>query len=402
MGSSPLSVGGATHSWILPQLRVSLPLSFLLCLLWLFSRALPVRMYSSCPPPLVSTMVFPVSPIVSSSFESTATSFGRLDLLYTPLVFSILWAPVLSILRASDTCLTKGELKNFIIWNWNSVSLPLCSVCQWLYMWESDALFLASLMWFPHLSDPDLAVSPTYLTVGSPLSSIHSLHVDSYIKLLRLQFSGFLAMGHARHFFLPHGLVSNGLDLVSNSLKSTPLLSTSLYFQPVISPTLFSSPCIFLRSKASLVAGTKTGADSITGFLLLLVFKDSLGSPVPGPPLGETAASLGSPVARSPIPGPPLGETTGPLGSPVPGPPLGETRSLIELFCIGCLLGAVPPSPGPDPGVTAPFPCFLNQFSCSENFLRALSLFPSSPSLWRFLHEKKTAIIFHSKGHFLR
>merc|ERR1712105_244048 len=150
MGSSPLSVGGATHSWILPQLRVSLPLSFLLCLLWLFSRALPVKMYSSCPPPLVSTMVLPVS----------------------PLVFSILWAPVLSILTASDTCLTKGELKNFIIWNWNSVSLPLCSVCQWLYMWESDALFPASLMWFPHLSDPDLAVSPTYLTVGSPLSSI--------------------------------------------------------------------------------------------------------------------------------------------------------------------------------------------------------------------------------------
>merc|ERR1712208_86506 len=249
---------------------------------------------------------------------------------------------------ASDTCLTKGELKSFIIWNWNYVSLPLCSVCQWLYMWESDALFLASLMWFPHLSDPDLAVSPTYLTVGSPVASTHSLHVDSYIKLLHLQFSGFFAIGHARQFFLPQGLVSHGLNLVNSSLRSTPLLSTSLYFQPVISPTLFSSPCIFLRSKASLVAGTKTGADSITGFLLLLVFKVS-------------------------------------LGSPVPGPPLGETRPLTELFCIGCLLGAVPPNPGPDPGVTAPFPCFLNQFSCSENFFRALSLFPSSPSLWRFL-----------------
>merc|ERR1711888_325716 len=99
------------------------------------------------------------------------------------------------------------------------------------------------------------------------------------------------------------------------SFTSTPLLSTSLYFQPAISPTLFSSSCIFLRSKASLVAGTNTGADNLRGFLLFLVVKVPLGSPGPGPPLGETIA---------------------PLSRPVPGPPLGGTRPLSVLFCIGC------------------------------------------------------------------
>merc|ERR1712215_102039 len=97
-----------------------------------------------------------------------------------------------------------------------------CSINQCFHIWESFTLFLASLWWSPHLSDIDLAVSPTYLTVGSPSASTHSLHVDSYIRFLLLQFSGFLAIGHARHFFLPHGLVSHGFALVSSSFVPCP------------------------------------------------------------------------------------------------------------------------------------------------------------------------------------
>merc|ERR1712215_588501 len=60
------------------------------------------------PPPEVSSTVFPESPIVSS-WMSSVTILGSLDLLYTDLLFNILWAPELSILTASDTCLSRGE-----------------------------------------------------------------------------------------------------------------------------------------------------------------------------------------------------------------------------------------------------------------------------------------------------
>merc|ERR1712215_286387 len=96
------------------------------------------------------------------------------------------------------------------------------------HMYESLTLSLASLWWSPHLSDIDLAVSPTYLMVGSPLTSTHCLQVDSYIRFLLLQFSGFLAIGHARHFLLPHGLVSQGFAFVRSSFRNTPLLSNNL------------------------------------------------------------------------------------------------------------------------------------------------------------------------------
>merc|ERR1711895_206242 len=98
---------------LLPHCGLSHRFSFLFIFLICLSVSGLSLLCSFPLPPEVSSTVLPESPIVSS-WMSSVTILGSLDLLYTDLLFNILWAPVLSILTANDTCLSRGESKNLI------------------------------------------------------------------------------------------------------------------------------------------------------------------------------------------------------------------------------------------------------------------------------------------------
>merc|ERR1712120_58023 len=105
---SSLSSREGGGCFLLPHCRLSHKFSFLFIFLICLSVSGLSLLCSSPLPPEVSSIVFPESPMVSS-WMSSVTILGSLDLLYTDLLFNILWAPVLSILTASDTCLSRGE-----------------------------------------------------------------------------------------------------------------------------------------------------------------------------------------------------------------------------------------------------------------------------------------------------